>query len=272
MQDSDDIAKSQRHQFRPDPSLEYMAKYTMENGNSAYRQFWNRTDPFKDWLVMLDLDGTVVDSAPVIAGNIRKAVKTVGRPVEEGREILFAYSLDKTLFPGWGRTIEEQVRISEAEFWPLLAGLNNQGEIDGIKLFDKAKKTLFSLYANYRLAAVTSRDTKSATRILNNNGVLGYFDRVLASGERLYRPKPDPEMLCCAIKAQGLRPGSSVMVGDHPTDIEAGKAAGAFTIAVTGGGYSTPEELAAAMPDRMLDYENIDRLPNVVRNIFRHSR
>ncbi|MGD9494726.1 MAG: HAD family hydrolase [Armatimonadota bacterium] len=69
-------------------------------------------------------------------------------------------------------------------------------------------------------------------------GVASVIDRhpleheVLLTRDDVVRVKPDPEHLHRALQAMGVPPHEALMVGDHPTDIETGKAAGTFTAGV----------------------------------------
>jgi phosphoglycolate phosphatase len=63
--------------------------------------------------------------------------------------------------------------------------------------------------------------------------------------EAVARPKPHPDHLRAACRALGVAPASAAMVGDHPTDMQAARAAGCRAVGVTTG--RTPAgELAAA--------------------------
>jgi len=59
--------------------------------------------------------------------------------------------------------------------------------------------------------------------------------------DHVSRPKPDPEPLLLNCSQLACRPGATVCIGDHPRDIQAGKAAGMYTIAAAYG-YVHPDE------------------------------
>jgi phosphoglycolate phosphatase len=61
------------------------------------------------------------------------------------------------------------------------------------------------------------------------------------SGDTLPRKKPDPEPLLFASRQIGIPVGKTVYIGDSVRDIDAGRAAGMFTIAATYG-YITPDD------------------------------
>ena len=63
--------------------------------------------------------------------------------------------------------------------------------------------------------------------------------------DHVERPKPHPEPLLLNARQLGASPANTVYVGDHRRDIEAGKAAGMFTIAVAYGYTLDPSELPA---------------------------
>jgi phosphoglycolate phosphatase len=64
--------------------------------------------------------------------------------------------------------------------------------------------------------------------------------------------KPSPEPLLAVIKEVQGDPARTLMVGDKPGDVLAGKAAGTLTLGVTYG-YGEPAAVAAAGPDFLVD-------------------
>lgn len=61
-----------------------------------------------------------------------------------------------------------------------------------------------------------------------------YIDVMVTRDDTRY-VKPDPHQLRMAVEALRVKPGDAVIVGDHPTDIAAGKALGATTAGVLSG-------------------------------------
>jgi len=59
------------------------------------------------------------------------------------------------------------------------------------------------------------------------------------------QPKPDPEAILLACEQLSCDPAETLFIGDHLRDIEAGRAAGCFTIAAAYG-YLAPGETAAS--------------------------
>ncbi|NDV26250.1 HAD family hydrolase [Desulfovibrio sp. JC010] len=93
---------------------------------------------------------------------------------------------------------------------------------------------------------IITRNTASAVRELvpEINNLSGCF----LSREDVKNVKPHPEHLFMALEVIGVAPEHTLMVGDHPMDIETGKRAGAMTAGVATGRMSV-EELRKADPD-----------------------
>ena len=76
--------------------------------------------------------------------------------------------------------------------------------------------------------------------------------QVLVGAEDTERHKPDPDPVLEALRRLGASPRDAVYVGDSPFDIRAGKAAGAFAIAVGWGGIHPDERLLGEEPDALV--------------------
>jgi phosphoglycolate phosphatase len=95
------------------------------------------------------------------------------------------------------------------------------------------------------LGVVTRNCTPAVDRVFPEAPAL--VDCLLAR-EAVRRTKPDPAHLFAALECLGAEPGGSLMIGDHPMDVEAGRRAGLRTAAVASGRMGM-DELAAAEPD-----------------------
>jgi len=114
---------------------------------------------------------------------------------------------------------------------------------DMVEAFPGARETVDALKARgVRIAVVTSKRRRMAERTLACCGLAGAFDVVVCADD-VECGKPDPEPVRLAIARLGLEGSAAriLFVGDAPYDIEAGRAAGTETAAVTWGGY--PEDV-----------------------------
>jgi 2-phosphoglycolate phosphatase len=75
---------------------------------------------------------------------------------------------------------------------------------------------------------------------------------VLVCPDDVKNTKPDPEPMFLAAKLIGVEPAQIIYVGDHPRDIDAGRAAGMKTV-LAAYGYLTPE-LAADLASWQADF------------------
>lgn len=75
---------------------------------------------------------------------------------------------------------------------------------------------------------------------------------VLLTRDDVPRVKPDKDHLLLALRLLGVEPQKALMVGDHKTDIECGKSAGAWTCGVLTDKTSRDDHLAAGA-DLVLD-------------------
>lgn len=101
----------------------------------------------------------------------------------------------------------------------------------------------------YRLALVTSASWETVEKARSEHDFFNLFDTIVARDD-VSQTKPDPESLTKALDRLGSEPGTAVMIGDFPLDVEAGKSAGTATIAVLGpNAQYTRELIEKAHPD-----------------------
>ncbi len=197
--------------------------------------------------VLFDLDGTLIDSGPLILASFRHATRTVlGRAIP-----------DEVLMAGvGGHGIEAQMRVFDAERVDDLVRVYREHNLriyHDVRAFDGIVAALERLHGQGRtmgVVTVKSRPTVDVTfQVLP---LLGYFETVVAA-EDTVRHKPDPEPLRLALERLGADSASAVYVGDSPFDIRAAKAAGMASVAVGWGGIHPLARLEAEEPDLVVD-------------------
>lgn len=97
------------------------------------------------------------------------------------------------------------------------------------------------------MAVVSARDQRTTLHFLEYFGLKSYFD-VIVTAQTCLHTKPFPDPVLFAAEKLGLEPSQCVMIGDTIVDVQAGKAAGAQTIAVLCG-FGTEHELSRAGAD-----------------------
>ncbi len=208
-------------------------------------------------LVLLDLDGTLVDTAPDLAEAANHVLETLGRPAAE-----------MPVIRGFiGNGVRELVRRALA-----IQGEPTEAEVDAAmpvfsayygkhlqkhsQVYPGVRETLELLGEQGRLlVCITNKAARFTEPLLENLGLRGYFDLVL-SGDTLPRKKPDPLPLLHAVGHFGLDVTQGLLVGDSVNDTQAARAAGMPVVCVSYGyrGDIPVESLAAdAVIDNMAE-------------------
>jgi sugar-phosphatase len=173
-------------------------------------------------VLLLDLDGTLVDSRVVVARHWALFAERHG------------LALAPILAVCHGRRTADTI----AEVAPRLdagreAGVLDAGEetdVDGLVPVAGARELLTGLDPK-RWAVVTSAHRALAVRRLA--AVRLPVPAVLVAGDEIERGKPDPEGYLRAAELLGVDPAACVVVEDAPVGIAAGRAAGARVVALT---------------------------------------
>lgn len=121
--------------------------------------------------------------------------------------------------------------------------------LDLVKLYPNTIATLETLRSHgIGIAAITSRAKESAVKSLEVAGAFPLIDYFIAL-EDVMTPKPDPEGLLKAMRYFTVIPQQTIMVGDSPVDVEAGRNARVGTVGVTYGFHG--ERIREAKPDHI---------------------
>jgi len=195
-------------------------------------------------IVLFDLDGTLIDSGPIILASMQHAVRTVlGReipPEELGMHI-------------GGQGIVAQMTALDAEHADALLEAykeHNDGLHETLEAFDELLAVLPALKAEGRkLGIVTAKRHRTVGLALHRFPALEAAFDVVVAFEDTDRHKPEPEPVLLAVEKLGATTAEAVYIGDSPFDIGAAKAAGVFSVAVGWGGIHPDERLLAEEPD-----------------------
>lgn len=215
--------------------------------------------------ILLDLDGTLVDSAPDLTAAVNQLLAERGQvPVTEaqvrgwvgnGARRLVARALtgeDDGDPPAeeLDAALERFLEAYEAAVYVHSAPY--PGVVEGVqRLADDG----------YRLAVVTNKPRRFVEPILEHMGVLGAIDAIVG-GECTDARKPEPEPLRLAMERLGAASATVLMVGDSATDVEAARNTGVPVVCVPYGyRRGTPVEDLGA--DAIVD--SLAELPGLLR-------
>jgi phosphoglycolate phosphatase len=183
-------------------------------------------------MIIFDLDGTLIDSSVDISHAINYATEGTGiSPVTVQETITLIGEGISRLFE---KLIEKEKIAADKEL--LVARFMEHYSahlMDNTNLYPGVKEALESL-AGYRKVVITNKRQGASAKILDVLGIAKYFDLIVGSDTTPER-KPSPVPIHYALSMFDIKPGDAVIVGDSNFDVEAGKAAGIGTIAVTYG-------------------------------------
>jgi len=175
--------------------------------------------------VVFDLDGTLIDSLPLTFHAFRAAIEPfLGRPVA-----------DEEIYARFGPADHEIVAdfvgpAHAAEARELLMRAYRDG-LDHVRFFPGVPEAVKALRdRGLRAALCTGRGRPSTDVILDRLGMTSWFE-VTVTGEEAPRPKPWPDGILKTAALLGIPPAEILYAGDSVKDVDAGIAAGAFTVA-----------------------------------------
>lgn len=210
---------------------------------------------FNPKLIMIDVDGTLVDSVPDLAYCVDELMRAMNRAP-------------------WGET---KVRHWVGNGVPKLVERSLTGELEASankQDFDKAYPIFLQLYSvntsvrsclysgvkegldylkqqGYILGCVTNKAEQFTMPILKDLGIFDYFGLVV-SGDTLAKKKPDPLPLLYSAEFFNIDPQDCLMIGDSISDVAASRAAG-FEIICMSYGYNHGVDIQEANPDLVID-------------------
>ena len=195
-------------------------------------------------VVLFDLDGTLIDSGPIILASMQHATRTV-----LGREIAYE-ELAATV---GGQGLVSQMRALDPERVDELVEVykeHNDPLHETLEAFDDFLDVLPRLRAEgRRLGIVTAKRHRTVQLALDRFPELARQFEVVVGYEDTERHKPAPDPVLEALDRLDASPAEAAYVGDSPFDIQAAKAAGAFAVAVGWGGIHSDERLREEEPD-----------------------
>jgi len=194
--------------------------------------------------LLFDWDGTLFDSATAGLLAFQKTFADLG--INFTREFYEAsYS------PNWYAMYEalnlpKERWESADQLW-----LEHYGEQEP-RLVEGANETILDLRERgLRLGIVTSGTQRRVIREIEQLGLTSVFEAVICN-EHIVNKKPHPEGLEKAIEQLACSREACSYIGDAPEDVQMGKRAGVFTVAVRSA-YPTSRHLLKELPDVHLE-------------------
>lgn len=203
-------------------------------------------------VVLFDLDGTLIDTAPDFIRCLNQLRKTNGlcalpdehirRSVSNGARAMIRIGFG--LEPDHPQYLEKHAAFLD---------LYEAGVALETRLFEGMDELLKTLEAQrIPWGIVTNKPARFAVPLIRS---LDLADRcaALVCPDHVQHRKPHPEALLLASRQIGIDPGAGIYVGDHERDIEAGRNAGMKTIAVRYGYIEEPDAVDLWQADLIAD-------------------
>lgn len=215
-------------------------------------------------LILFDLDGTLVDTAPEIADTVNEVLESIGLPALPAEQIRdwIGHGARETVRHAWthvageapddsasGVTLDD-LMLRFAEIHSRRCGTNS-------RLFPGVRTALESLrQQGVAMAVLTNKESRFSKQVLECHGIDTYFDPII-SGDTLAERKPSAVPAGHCLARHGVEPARALLVGDSSVDAETARNAGIRFWAVPYG-YNGGVPIADAQPDRIL--QSLDEL------------
>jgi len=209
----------------------------------------------KPAMILIDVDGTLVDSVPDLAFCVDAMMESLGLPgcgepavrnwVGNGVERLVQRALTGSLDGMPDETLFKQA-------YPIFIDLYAENTSKRSCLYPGVREGMDVLKnAGYPLGCVTNKASQFTLPLLKDLGMHDDFS-IIICGDTLPKKKPDPMPLLHAAEFFNVDPGDALMIGDSISDVKADRAAGFRIICMTYG-YNHGEDIRSAHPDAVID-------------------
>ena len=180
--------------------------------------------PFR--AVIIDLDGTLIDTAGEIAQAMDRTLDELGLPRVPAAEITAMIGrgvpklVERVVARLGANNVDQEAAIERFEsHYAQTVGTHAQP-------YDGVREGLARMYeSGLKLAVVTNKPRFFTEQLLERAEIARFFSAIVAGDDGI-RKKPHGDMLEAACRAMGARPAETLMVGDSDNDVAAARAAG----------------------------------------------
>lgn len=199
--------------------------------------------------ILLDVDGTLIDSNHAHARSWSETLAEFGRPTPP-------------------ETVQPLIGMGGDKLLPRLLGVSAESD-DGRRFLERRGEIFRTSYVptlrptrgaralverlrreGFRLIIATSAQEEELEVMLRQVGLDDLIPQRTSSDDA-EESKPDPDIVQAALRKGRLQPGAAIMLGDTPYDVEAAGRAGVDTVAVLTGGWNSE-----ALQDAIAIYED----------------
>jgi phosphoglycolate phosphatase len=218
-------------------------------------------------LIIFDLDGTLVDSAPDVLSAANKALGQMRLPLLRDEQIKKAIGPSSEVFAAVALG-EHNLQRTE-EFFQIYRAWYLEHCADRTAPFAGIMEMLENL-RSLKLAVASNKPFIFVQKILTSLSMDSLFE-ISVAPEMAGKPKPDPAMIHYILDRLNTEPEKALVVGDTDNDILAAQSAG-VAVCAADWGYAEKERILALCPDFYIRYPSelteFVRQRNGVRAVF----
>jgi phosphoglycolate phosphatase len=222
-------------------------------------------------LLAVDLDGTLVDSAPDIAHCLGSALEAVGyaRPGEARTRVWIGDGLETLISRALAHAAQKERPAAGSPTFAT-AEARHRAALDAFlacyrdnlyvrsRLYPDAVATLDDLRSRgVRLCCITNKRYSFSEQLLQNAGVHDRFE-LLLGGDSLPEKKPSPLPLSVAAEKLGMPASAAALVGDSHQDLRAARGAG-YSFVLASYGYGKIDETELGDSPRIRKFAELPR-------------
>ena len=209
----------------------------------------------KPAMVLIDVDGTLVDSVPDLAYCVDEMMKQLDMPVhgEDNVRNWVGNGVERlTRRALIGQLDGEPDDVLFEKAYPIFLDLYDKNVCERSCLYDGVREALdFLKTQDVKIGCVTNKNAQFTLPILEKLDIKDDFE-IIICGDTLAKKKPDPLPLLHGAEKLGATPEQSLMLGDSMSDVKAARAAG-FDIICMSYGYNHGEDIRDYNPDAVVD-------------------
>lgn len=227
--------------------------------------------------VLIDLDGTLLDTVPDLASAVNAMRAELGRTalplpqvaayVGKGADRLVHRALTESLD---GSATESEFERGKASFYAHYRRENGRQAV----VYDGVREALALLQRNdLGIACVTNKPREFTHTLLQRVGLAGF--NAIVTGDDTVEKKPHPAPMLAACALLGVPPEDAVMIGDSENDVLSARAAGCRVVVVETGyneGRPVAELDADAIVPALLDAARLIEHKSLSPNCAHDSR
>ena len=209
-------------------------------------------------LVMFDLDGTLVETAPETMDATNDTLRhfELAEVTQAQINAWIGHGTRELLISALAYVQQRGVEAVRAD--ALLPAYLAEFDIHYQKrcgtrshLYPQVRETLVALHAQgVKLAVVTNKDGRFTTIVLNAHQLMPLLHRVV-SGDTMPIKKPNPAGIQSCLEQFGVAPERALFVGDSSIDVATARNAG-VTVWALPYGYNMGQPIEACGPDRVI--------------------